>query len=806
MSAIPRTRLDEYVGAGIASSYNTMPQFGVGWSNPVTGLGTTRDKTQYSQFLGYAPIDLITLSNLYHGSDLAARVIDVVAEEEFRLPYKVTVKDDKIDKLLADKLNALDLSDRALEARIWGRLFGGCALVFGAEDGRSAAAPLRTDSIKSFDFLTVVDRRFLWPVTWYSDGPKAGTPEVYSVANYWTGAVNGSYYVHESRMVKFPGSRTGRREKLLNASWDYSVLDKVLPQIRMLDTLYKGVEILVTDGPQGVYKVKGLMDQVMAGNEDKLMRRFELADMYRSVLRAVLIDAEQESFERQQITYSGLPEILVQMQRRLSSAVQIPIMVLFGQAPVGLNGNSDNDIRWFYDITEASQRRVLAPRIKTIATVALASIGHGDRAKDLEIKFEPLWSPSAIEIAQERAAVAQADATYINAGVFTPEEVALSRIDGQGNWSREWLAVDRKVREKMLKDIVANLAKGSEPGMPGAVPEIGRTPGVRDVRGLGPGPEMGPGLTAEGEPPTPGAEGAPSATRKDYDPDQPRAENGQWGEGGSGATKGGESSGGSSSTTPKSGSVRVKPEHKAKLDKHSRDLFKKDFDEQTIRDLVQLEGSIPDDHTIEYEARPWGAGGIHYSAVVRNAEGKQVLETVRQIDKTWESGKPIVYVNHDLMKVEPEFRGNGLGTDLFARQVEQYQKMGVGEIATMAAWIGQYQWSKLGYETDPSTLGRLKDEARQYLVKSGVSETAAGKIVDKVKNLNNLASMTVKGVQFGYSGAKDQYKEGEIGERAGKAFLLNRGADESADMIPLSFSLKKSSYSMKTLAKMTKKG
>jgi phage-related protein (TIGR01555 family) len=501
-----RTRLDDALSA---YDLNTTSGFGAGWQNEVTGYGTARDKTMYSQFKGYLPLDLVSLSNLYHGSDLAARVIDVVAEEEFRLPYKLSVCDDKIDEQLAAKLDLLELDSRALDSRVWGRLFGGCALVYGAEDGRSAASPLRLESVRSLDFLTVVDRRFLWPVSWYSDGPKAGTPEIYTVANTWTGVVAGSYQVHESRMVKFPGVRTGRRERLLNASWDYSVLDKVIPQIRMLDTIYRGVEILVTDGPQGVYRVKGLMDQIMAGNEKLLMKRFEIADMYRSVLRAVLIDADAESFERQQITYSGLPDIMVQMQRRLSSAVQIPIMVLFGQTPVGLNGNSDNDIRWFYDVTAKNQRTILAPRLKQVAAVALASMGHADLIPKLEIEFAPLWQPSALEIAQERAAIAQGDATYLQNQVFTPEEVALSRVDRKGRWSKDWTGVDREVRVKMLDDIVKNLAAGSEPGMPGQ--EIGRTPQVGDVRGMGDKPEVlgDPNQLGTGKPsvgPDPGKE------------------------------------------------------------------------------------------------------------------------------------------------------------------------------------------------------------------------------------------------------------------------------------------------------------
>ncbi len=454
---------------------------GSGWRNNLTGYGTSRDKTIYTYFSGFQPTDLGTLSNLYHGCDLAARVVDVIADEEFRLPFRITVGEDNVDDWLAEEFDRLNFRERAQSARRWGRLFGGSVLVIGADDGRPASKPLDPARAKSFDWVLEVDRRYLWPIQWYQDGPKQGEPELYTVSNTWTGVAVGSYIIHESRLLKFPGAPTAKREKMLNANWDYSILDKVLPQIRMLETIYKGVEILVIDGPQGVYKVKGLMDQILAGNEAAMVKRFELVDMFRSTLRAILIDTDQESFERQQITYSGLPDILVQMQRRLSSAVQIPIMVLFGQSPVGLGQNNDNDIRWFYDLTQKSQNTLLAPLIKKAAQILLAVKGRSDLANKIKIKFEPLWSPTAKEIAEEREIQARADKAYVDSGILIPEEVALSRFLRGGEWSRDWTAVDRESREKALKDVLRNLAEGSEPGMPSA--DLGRTPTVQDVRG-----------------------------------------------------------------------------------------------------------------------------------------------------------------------------------------------------------------------------------------------------------------------------------------------------------------------------------
>lgn len=462
------------------------------WVNEATGYGTARDKTTYTTFKGYQPIDLVTLSNLYHGHAMSARVVDIVPEEEFRLPFVVYTTDNNADKQVAERLELINARERMLEARCWGRLYGGCALIYGGDDNLGAGDPLNPRALKSVDWLQVVDRRYLWPVSYYQFGPKAGTPDRFVLSQTWVGVAQGAYVIHESRMLRFPGARTSQREKNLNASWDYSVLDRTIPTIRMLEGMWKGVEILITDGPQAVYKVKGLFDKIMAGQEAAMQTRFAMIDTWRSVLRAILIDSDQESFERQQITFSGLDKILEQGTLRLSADTCIPAILLGGPRNAGLNGSEMTELRLFYDRTAASQETVLGPRIKELARIILATMGRWDLLDKVSVKFPPLWTPSALEQAQERAAQATADAAYITNGVFMPEEIALSRVLDKGIWSPEWTAVDRKVREKLLKTALSQLEASTEAPVVGeGMPEQGGKVGTTQ-----------PAPSSSGNPPT----------------------------------------------------------------------------------------------------------------------------------------------------------------------------------------------------------------------------------------------------------------------------------------------------------------
>lgn len=459
-----------------------------GFYNEVTGYGTARDKTTYTQYGTARFLSPATLAALYHSHDLSARVVDVIPDEELRLPFCVEVEPEedveleedeqspeekreykreakRLTKLVKKEFKRLDVRKHMLLGRKWGRCFGGAATILGADDGQSASKPLDVRRVRQVDWLRTIDRRYLWPNTWYTSGAKNGEVETY-ILNDTHPQSSSSFVIHESRLIIWPGVDTAQREKDRNFSWDLSILDRCWSVLKAFETLYKGVELLITDGPQAVYKVKNLIEQIAAGEQEAVMTRFEIIDMMRSVLRAIVIDADGgEAFERQQVTYSGTPEILAQIQLRLSAAVQIPMIILFGQAPGGLGVTGENDLRWFFDRTASSRLNVLAPRIERLARLVLDVAGESG---EIEVGFEPLWTPTAKEQAETRFLTSQTDANYIRDLVITPEEVGLSRFDDSGRWHPDWKAYDQQARVKVLKDVLANLEAGSEPGKPGA--------------------------------------------------------------------------------------------------------------------------------------------------------------------------------------------------------------------------------------------------------------------------------------------------------------------------------------------------
>lgn len=437
------------------------------WANPITGIGTTRDKSTYGYIQAARALTDVELSALYHTDDMAARMVDVIPQEMLREGFYVETGTPDDDTILADKFSDLDVRGKMQEASRWGRCFGGAGLLLGCDDGQDADQPLNPERAKDLSYLYVIDRRLLWPVSYYNEpgDPKLGLVKTYMVSTI-TGEAQALSEVHESRLVIFRGAPTGAREKLQLASWDYSVLQRPYEILRQFNTGWRAVETLLTDGNQAIFKMAGLAEILAAPDGQALLNtRMQAMDMMRSVLRALVIDAGQqggmpaESFERQAANFSGIPDTLEKFMLRLAAAVQIPVTILMGQSPAGLNATGDNDFRWFYDRIRAEQTTMLAPKIKRVADVWMATKA-GRQAikrtpKALTVKFPPLWTETPLVAAQRETAIAQRDAVYIQAQVITPEEVALQRFRPEGFSDEIQLTPEaKKAREDALKEIM----------------------------------------------------------------------------------------------------------------------------------------------------------------------------------------------------------------------------------------------------------------------------------------------------------------------------------------------------------------
>lgn len=244
-----------------------------GWANILTGLGEVgRDKRVSTRFGARALLGYTELNEMYHGDDIIARICDRPAEEMTRQWFRLNQDlDPELGKAVMQKLDSLEIQESAAEAIAWARLYGGATLLLGVEDGGAPWEPVNIDRIQSFDWVTVLDRWDIQIERLYSNQKQAhfGKPELYKIQSSIVG-VNGLAYgerIHESRVVRFDGTRTGMRQRVANNGWCSSVIERVYPVVRDFSAAYGGMSHLLQDFSQAVFTMKGLANMVSSDQD-----------------------------------------------------------------------------------------------------------------------------------------------------------------------------------------------------------------------------------------------------------------------------------------------------------------------------------------------------------------------------------------------------------------------------------------------------------------------------------------------------------------------------------------------------------
>lgn len=129
----------------------------------------------------------------------------------------------------------------------------------------------------------------------------------------------------------------------------------------------------------------------------------------------------EDDFQTLTYTFTGIPEIMLQLGQQISGAFGIPLVRLFGQSPAGLNSTGESDIRSYYDNIKKLQRSMMRSGLKRILDVAYMSVTGQTPPDDLSFDFSPLWQVSSLEKSQIAAAeVAAIQGAYADRLISLP--------------------------------------------------------------------------------------------------------------------------------------------------------------------------------------------------------------------------------------------------------------------------------------------------------------------------------------------------------------------------------------------------
>lgn len=401
-----------------------------GFVNTITGVGTTRDKRTYTTHQTEVVVSPMAI-DLWRGNDLAARCVETYPDEMTRQGWRFQSDDKDINEQIETAWEELGIKALMRQLLCYENAYGGAAGLLGALDNtKDWAKPLVTEKVTKFDWITPLEPRELQPKNYYSNPLEAkyGQPKIWTINPQSPTSATKTVDVHESRLLIFPGIRVTRQHLTENRGFGDSVLTRVWNVLRDFDMSWQSAGALLQDFAQAVFKLKGLPELMSNNNSSALRARMEAMDLSRSVLRAILIDSEEE-FERKGVPLSGVPDLLDRLMSRMASAADLPITRLMGQSPAGLNATGESDTRGLYDRAKSKQENQMLPHLERITTLLFSARGIQE-PEDWSIKFNPLWQPSEKERADARYVQAQTDQLYITEQVISPEEIRQSRFGG----------------------------------------------------------------------------------------------------------------------------------------------------------------------------------------------------------------------------------------------------------------------------------------------------------------------------------------------------------------------------------------
>jgi uncharacterized protein len=261
--------------------------------------------------------------------------------------------------------------------------------------------------------------------------------------------------------------------------------------------------------------------------------RIMLFNLLRDNRDTLVLDKESEDFTQVSAPLSGLDKLQAQAIEQLSSVSGVPLVILLGITPSGLNTSTEGEITAWGQTVKAYQEFFYGPQLDTLVEIAQLSL-WGEIDREIVYQFVPLAEMSEADKASIRKTNADTAMVYIDGGIIAPEEErARLAQDEDSLWSN--IDPDDMPEPPPEDDM------GGEGGEGGEAPPSVAGGGVKPTpKPAAPAPKAAPtiGSGAGANDDDPDLVYGPVAGDEWVEGDHPRDDDGKFGSGGTGGAGG----------------------------------------------------------------------------------------------------------------------------------------------------------------------------------------------------------------------------------------------------------------------------
>jgi phage-related protein (TIGR01555 family) len=387
----------------------------------VAGLGDPgRDKAA-SVYYGSQFLDDFQLLNIYRSNWLGRKIIEIPAMDAIRKGRDWQAKQNQIEKIEGEQ-NRLGFYQKLLEVKIKARLWGGAAIYIGTGDA-DLSAPLDPRSIirGGVKYLTVMSRREIvsGPLEYDVTSEFYGKPAYYDVIG-----PGKMVRLHPSRLVVFIGAAHADPALVWspNQGWGDSILEAVYSAVRNADSTAANIASLVFEANVDVFRIPDFMNNLSDPDyAARLMQRFALAATAKGINRALILDKDEE-YERRQVSFAQLPEVMQSFLQMAAGAADIPVTRLLGQSPAGMSATGESDMNNYYDRISSIQTLELTSALYRFDECLIRS-ALGSRPAGIFYTWAPLKQMTEKEKSDIANINAETADIWATTGLFSPEEL-----------------------------------------------------------------------------------------------------------------------------------------------------------------------------------------------------------------------------------------------------------------------------------------------------------------------------------------------------------------------------------------------
>lgn len=351
--------------------------------------------------------DDFTLTNIYKNA-LARRIVTAPIDDSVKNWIKI--KGDTDDKIL-QYMETINVEKAFVEAGYWDRLYGRSCIFVMADDGGKAEDPINLNKLDSIKGFIVYDKRRIIEDTsglLVNDDPNDvnfGKTEYYTIT-----PLNGQpFTVHHSRVLMFDGETLPDQERIQNNGAGLSCLNGVVKAIGRNDTAHARALDIIERISQAVMKLNGMSDLLQSEEgTEQVKRRLDLIDMARNLLNTIAVDKDDD-FSIHNMSVAGVRELIQEFQQEISGMTSIPVTILFGRSPAGMNATGSADFENYYNLVRRYQRTKQKPALEKLIKLIQHCKNGPTKGKELEnwqIEFQPLMQMSEkeqVELAMSKA-------------------------------------------------------------------------------------------------------------------------------------------------------------------------------------------------------------------------------------------------------------------------------------------------------------------------------------------------------------------------------------------------------------------